>query len=578
MVCKALHGGSMTKQNEALTFGTLLRTHRERSVERRLGRPLSQDRLARKLSEKTGLIFNRNNVGNWEADKVFLPVEDRRTLVSLIAILFEYSGISTFAEANHLLDVGNYKSLNDSEQDEIKNWLTKKGISIQIDAGATPSFRSGSSAMDGELGADLKPEKNSRNWGGYPSLKSLFSRDQQPVELYDAECGERPIDLSTQRLQVSTSFGAYFVGLLEKPNLYLDLKAQIDCPATSRQAGLEPLQRIFWHLEYARGPRIIIIGGEGGMGKSTLSAKIIRCLHQEQAIDLILGDSAKSRQIDPLSKKIIHIAQGVYDPASFHTRLCSQVGLPAFSGRDAVAAIRDRLSGRKAVIVLDNLETVKKGDEILDTLMALTSRDIRAIVTTRKIHGLKALDAKSLVVQLQPITDPTSVEEFLNWHIEQHQYQHPALRNLRHGLSHHIPWLVTRTGGIPLLMQLVLSDVARSSWVSVQSLPSLFGKDLLDFLYQARWDELGGLGSSGHTAREVLRWIAHEQFHGQKITSKMLTEWAVSRVLDSYLPEAISHLFEMFLVTNRDSVQGNFSIYPSLVEFIDRQVSDPADK
>lgn len=568
----------MPKKNETPTFGNLLRVYRERSVDRRLGRPLSQDRLARKLSEKTGLIFNRNNVGNWEADKMFLPIEDRRTLVSLIAILFEYSGINTFEEANHLLDIGNYRSLSDAEQDEIKNWLTKKGISILMATAATSSFRSGSSAMDRNLEADSKPENNSGGWGGHPRLKSLFSRHQEPVELYDPDCGENPIDLSAQRLQVSTSFGAYFVGLLEKPNLYLNLESQIDCPASNRQGGLAPLQRIFWHLEYARGPRIIIIGGEGGMGKSTLSAKIIRCLHQEQAIDLILGDSAKSEHVDPLSKKITKYEQGFYDPASFYIRLCNQVGLPAFSGKDAVDAIRDRLLGRKAVIVLDNLETVKKGDEILDTLKMLTSRDIRAIVTTRKIHGLKALDSKSLVVQLNPLTDPTSVEEFLNWHIEQHQCQHPALRNVRHELTHHITWLVTRTGGIPLLMQLVLSDVARSSWTSLQFLPSLFGRDLLDFLYQSRWDELGGLGSSGHTARELLRWIAREQYHGQLITSKTLTEWAVSRVLDSHLPEAISYLFEMFLVTNRDSVQGNFSIYPSLAEFIEKQAPDPIGK
>jgi transcriptional regulator with XRE-family HTH domain len=564
----------MTKNHETATFGTLLRVHRERSVERRLGRPLSQDRLARKLSEKTGLIFNRNNVGNWESDKAFPSVEDRRTLVSLIAILFEYSGISTFEEADRLLDAGNYRSLSDPEQEEIKHWLIKKGIPTPTAAAAASSFRSGRSMLDDVPEAGLKPENNSGGWG----LKSLFHRPQAPVSLYDSECGGRPIDLSTQRLQISTSFGAYFVGLLEKPNLYLDLESQIDCPASSRQAGLAPLQRIFWHLEYARGPRILVIGGEGGMGKSTLSAKIIRCLHQEQAIDLILGDSAKSRHIDPLSKNLVHVTQGFYDPASFYDRLCSQVGLPAFSGKDAIAAIRDRLLGRRAVIVLDNLETVKKGDEILDALKTLTSRDIRAIVTTREIHGLKVLDSKSLVVQLQPITDAASVGEFLNWHIEQHQYQHPALRNLRHDLSNHILWLVTRTGGIPLIMQLVLSDVARSSWAAVRSLPSLFGRDLLDFLYQARWDELGRLGSAGHTAREVLRWIAREQYHGQLITSRTLTDWAVSRVLDSYLPAAISYLFEMFLVTNRDSIQGNFSIYPSLVEFIEKQAPDPAGK
>ncbi len=537
---------------EKSSYGELLRQYREKSIDRRARKHLAQSQLALKLSEKRGLMFNRNNVSNWEADKAIISADDRETLIAIIVILSEYGGITTLEEANRLLESGNYLTLRDEEKSAIKfEWANKRETGSVSAAQASDVMRSPGDRHSFERSDSEKPAG--------------------AIELYPFGCGNIPINLAQQRLLVSTSFGSYFTSLLERPNIYIDLEAQINCPAPKRQEGLQPLQRIFWLLEYAKGPRTMIIGGEGGMGKSTLSAKIIRCLHQEQAIDLILGDSAKSRHIDPTTGEIVQYEPGYYDPASFYNRMCNQLGLPMLNGKQAIEAIRDRLVGRKAIIVVDNLETVDQGNKILDSLNAITSRDIRAIVTTRKVVGVKTLGKDAFIVQLQPLIDARTTGQFLLWHIEQHQYQHPALRDLTNDINRYIGWLIDRTGGIPLLMQLVLSDAARYSWDYVQTLPSLFGEALLDFLYQARWDDLGEQSQAGDVAKKLLRWIAQEQYRGKEITSKEISNWARNTNIEMHMSAALSLLFERFMIINQDPLMGNFSIYPSLAEFIGNQ-------
>jgi len=551
----------MQPNMEKLSFGELLREAREKSVDRRSRMRLSQDHFASKLTQKLGFIVTRNRVSNWETDKTPIPVEDRKILMAILTVLHDYGGIAEREEADRLLESGDYRTLNDEEALIINPEWKPNGLVGLIESATEASD---SSYLD-----------NSRN--EIPSSRPLIEnttnqlKDGLHVELYSDDCGDSPINLAQQRLLVSTSFGSYFAGLLERPNLYIDLESQIDCPAPKRQTGLSPLQRIFWLLEYSKGPRTLIIGGEGGMGKSTLAAKIIRCLYQEQAIDLILGDSAKSEHVDPITREIVQLPPGYYDSETFYNRIADQLGLPSLSKRQAVNAIKDRLVGRRAVIVVDNLEIVKGGDEILDSLKIITSRDVRAIITTRKVSGVKNLDSDLFVVQLQPLTDLGIAERFLLWHIEQYQYQHPALQELRKNIKPYIKWMIDRTGGIPLLMQLVLSDAARYSWDYVEMLPSLFGEALLNFLYQARWDDLGSQNQEGEVAKQLLKWSAQEQYRGQLITAKQILDWAKNYNMEMHLSGALSLLFERFMIINRDPIKGNFSIYPSLVEFLSKR-------
>ena len=121
------------------------------------------------------------------------------------------------------------------------------------------------------------------------------------------------------------------------------------------------------------------------------------------------------------------------------------------------------------------------------------------------------------------------------------------------------------------MMQLVLSDAARYSWDYLQTLPSLFGGALLDFLYQARWDDLGRQSKEGVVAKQLLKWVAEEQYRGKEITSKEISTWAKNTNIETYLSAALSLLFERFMIINQDPLRGNFSMYPSLAEFIGNQ-------
>ena len=129
-------------------------------------------------------------------------------------------------------------------------------------------------------------------------------------------------------------------------------------------------------------------------------------------------------------------------------------------------------------------------------------------------------------------------------------------------------WLVERSGGIPLLMQLLVSDAARSSWEQIRRLPTVFGGDLLNFLYKARWQELEKLDQTGLLAREILLWLKQEQFSNRRVTAKRLAEWTQARGKSDKLPGALTLLHERFLIVNSDLRKGNYAIFPSLSEFL----------
>lgn len=397
------------------------------------------------------------------------------------------------------------------------------------------------------------------------------------VVLFPPECGDKGIDLAQQRLLVSSAFGAYFAGMLEREHSYINLKGQIESPKLRGQERLDPLQRIYWALQYPKGHRVFVIAAEGGMGKSTLAAKIVRCLYHEQSTDMILGDSAKTQRVDPISGKVAVLTPAYYDSATFTERLCAQLGLPykrgRFGNQQALKDIRDRLVGRRAVIVVDNLETVEEYEDLLRTLRPLASRDTRVLITTRKESGLAESMSDVFVIHLNPLKDLADARNFLAWHIRTYSSEHSDLLKLERDIDNkkRVQLLLDRTGGIPLLIQLVLSDVARSSWDYTEKLPQLFGEALLNFLYEARWSELGTLNNDGEVAKRILVWIASEQSRHRKVTFERLRQWATENGQMESSQIAIRLLFERFLIVNSDVKQGNFALFPSLVEFLHRQ-------
>ncbi|NUM44672.1 MAG: ATP-binding protein [Anaerolineales bacterium] len=212
------------------------------------------------------------------------------------------------------------------------------------------------------------------------------------VHLFESNCGEKPLELAQQRLMVSSAFGTYFTGLLERERGYIPLEGQIEIPVAETQIGLPPLQSIYWTLNNPKGKQIIIIAADGGMGKSTLAAQITRCLFEKEVIDIMLGDSAKNQEVDPITSEVRPLEIGYDSADAFLQRVCEQLGIPFQIGEgekdNLVNLIHDRLMGRRAILIADNLETVKDGSNLLKLLRKLANKDVRILATTRQIDNL----------------------------------------------------------------------------------------------------------------------------------------------------------------------------------------------
>ena len=103
-------------------FGPLLRNFRQDcwdpddSVRR-----LSQERLGELLGKEMGMQVGYSGaaVSDWERGKSKIHADQRKVLVGLIRVLHDCGGIKTLADANRLLNVGNYRALNRIELESI---------------------------------------------------------------------------------------------------------------------------------------------------------------------------------------------------------------------------------------------------------------------------------------------------------------------------------------------------------------------------------------------------------------------------------------------------------------------------
>ena len=128
------------------------------------------------------------------------------------------------------------------------------------------------------------------------------------------------------------------------------------------------------------------------------------------------------------------------------------------------------------------------------------------------------------------------------------------------------------SGGIPLLMQLILSDVARNSWQRMGRFPFAFGPALLQFLYEDLWQDLRENGLQGILAQEILLWLADERYGDRRITHTRLARWAETADKSSDLGPALNLLHERFLIVNSDIVRGDYAVFPSLAEYLQHYV------
>lgn len=126
------------------TFGEALRAIRQMSHDpERNQRLLSQGRLGELIGhmlEDGG--FSGAAVSNWERGDSRISAEDRKVLIALIKVLHKCGGLKTPEDANQLLEAGNYRALNQGEEEEIFGEISPVGAvkSQQIIAKSLPVF------------------------------------------------------------------------------------------------------------------------------------------------------------------------------------------------------------------------------------------------------------------------------------------------------------------------------------------------------------------------------------------------------------------------------------------------------
>ena len=93
------------------------------------------------------------------------------------------------------------------------------------------------------------------------------------------------------------------------------------------------------------------------------------------------------------------------------------------------------------------------------------------------------------------------------------------------------------------------------------------------FLYAERWQELSQREAAGFLARQILVWVAHQQYRDEGVTFELLDQWAEEHSGTDELQQALRLLNERFLIVNHDFEHGYLTVVPSLAEFLE-QVED----
>lgn len=80
---------------------------------------LTQQRLGELIQIELGVGFSGAAISDWERSVSKIHADQRWVLVSLIKIFHQQGGVKTLAEANHLLELGNYRTLNIDETQKV---------------------------------------------------------------------------------------------------------------------------------------------------------------------------------------------------------------------------------------------------------------------------------------------------------------------------------------------------------------------------------------------------------------------------------------------------------------------------
>jgi hypothetical protein len=155
------------------TFGDLLRSFRQASNDpARLNKRLSQERLGRLIGEVMGdMGFTGAAVSDWERGESKINAADRNVLAAIVQVLYQCGGVKTLADANRLLESGNFRVLDTNEELKIFSTQTQKTSKSII-----VLLLSGLFALPEEEVAELLIKESLGPAPSWPRILAIFMR------------------------------------------------------------------------------------------------------------------------------------------------------------------------------------------------------------------------------------------------------------------------------------------------------------------------------------------------------------------------------------------------------------------
>ena len=341
---------------------------------------------------------------------------------------------------------------------------------------------------------------------------------------------------------------------------FAQLEARLEPPSTAGLVGVAGhIDRLLDELWRPNGPALVLIEGIGGIGKTTLADAVLRRLVRERPADEIGWVSARQQRID-LAGALWSTKRPTLTPEAMLDALARQVlpGAPPFGSSDkALAALRNHLAKRPAVIVVDNLETVADVTDLLPALRQLAN-PTRFLLTSRQ--SLYA-EPDLYHYRLPELAEPDALR------LVRQEAERRNLPDLAAASDAELHPIVATVGGNPLALRLVVGQThVHPLRVVLEDLTAARGptvENLYAYLYRRAWDSLDEL------SRRAL--LAMPLATGRGADLAYLAE--ISELDAGDLRAALTRLVDLNLVDSRgDLNERRYAIHALTRSFLMEQV------
>lgn len=276
-------------------------------------------------------------------------------------------------------------------------------------------------------------------------------------------------------------FGSYFFAVCTTVGRYHDVQSR------NSRIGLN---RVFDTLSDSKGPRVVILWAEGGMGKTTLASHIVRTTYlQEKWFSVLVGGSAKQQSYIDGQLKTYNDAVLTY--SSLLNLMGQQFGVANInkiaSIEEKISFLQRKLRNQKALLLVDNLETISNTEEIVDglTRMVANTNGSKVLITTRdgRLNGRDILP-----IHLDPFTVEEGLE-FAKWYVHIRGFDKYSAMPFS---SNTLREVVEVTGGSPLAIEQVISQAAIIGGKALENIRNVSGdwQKFYDFLFTNIYEEL----------------------------------------------------------------------------------------